>query len=676
MDFDTASRAAPEGKRSALSGWLVGIVLGVLAGLWAFPLVRSTLVSQLQLALVSDSVPWVRAMDAQRSARELPRLDAAAASAPSDYLMQVGRATALADSGVGRETPFPLSGSGPDTDDRTLVRLAIVARDFPSTPGAYAHLARYMIADRVRIQRAELDAPSSLAVSLAGTQTASAPPDDPTLRSIPARHKDVRLMEWALQAGERRDPNNAFWSAMLAITYFSAMRDDEALRALARASHKHAWDAYIYEEILGQWRLYSTAYGDNGATQKIGPLSLVDLRYLREMRHLAEMARMRAERAAAQGRDKDAVRIRRNIARLSLLLRDSARWAIEALYGTDLFLIATTDSGSTLAQGVIRNVRDWEEQAPHFLAALRRAGQRSELPTIRQQVRACCELRQRVDVARFDASYPGTPPGIPLVPLFGNWMVGIFLMQQALGMALAATLAAAICRYRARSSPATLARLVGFGSFFGLTLTFGVLLFLGAPSVRLALGFLAGTILFAILLLNALFRGWRRAVRKGQAADESLPAEMAEVEARWSGDTTAWMLALLLIPGLITLYLLRPALSNLHPVAALLTSLMGGVRTLTAQGAIQIALLGYALPLAALLTASLWALLRRLSPLAGALVGARRLALPAVACLAFAYLLVLSRTLRLDAAASRAINEAAQNDLQWVLTHSVPDAQN
>jgi hypothetical protein len=278
-------------------------------------------------------------------------------------------------------------------------------------------------------------------------------------------------------------------------------------------------------------------------------------------------------------------------------------------------------------------------------------------------------------VARFDASYPGTPPGIPLVPLFGNWMVGIFLMQQALAMALVAILAAGVYRYRARSALANLARLVAIGLFFGLTFAFGLLLFLGAPSTRLALGFLAGTVVFAILLLNALSHWWRRAVRKGPERSEGLLSEMAAVDARWSGDTTAGMLALLLIPGLVTLYLLRPALSNLHPVAALLTSLMGGVQTLSAQGAIQIALLGYALPLSVLLDASLWAEFRRLSPLAGALVGVRRLALPAIACLAFAYLLVLSRTLRLDAAASRAINEAAQNDLQWVLTHSVPDTQ-
>src|SRR5262249_9729756 len=109
-----------------------------------------------------------------------------------------------------------------------------------------------------------------------------APDADPTVRSLRAGGRDVRLMEWALKAGERDDPTNAFWSAMLATTYFAAMRDDEALRALARAARKSRWDTYLYEEVLGQWRLYSAAYGDQGAMQKIGPLSLLAFPHVRE----------------------------------------------------------------------------------------------------------------------------------------------------------------------------------------------------------------------------------------------------------------------------------------------------------------------------------------------------------------------------------------------------------
>ena len=61
-------RRKPAGPR--LSGWLIGIVFGVLASLWAFPTVRYTLVAQMQFAFSEDSLPWLFSLDATRSARE------------------------------------------------------------------------------------------------------------------------------------------------------------------------------------------------------------------------------------------------------------------------------------------------------------------------------------------------------------------------------------------------------------------------------------------------------------------------------------------------------------------------------------------------------------------------------------------------------------------------------
>jgi len=80
-------------RRLGWSGWLIGIVCGILAGLWAIPPVRYTLSAQLQFAISEDSVPWLLSLDASRSIREAPRLDAVASleSNASDYLLQVGK---------------------------------------------------------------------------------------------------------------------------------------------------------------------------------------------------------------------------------------------------------------------------------------------------------------------------------------------------------------------------------------------------------------------------------------------------------------------------------------------------------------------------------------------------------------------------------------------------------
>ena len=132
------------------------------------------------------------------------------------------------------------------------------------------------------------------------------------------------------------------------------------------------------------------------------------------------------------------------------------------------------------------------------------------------------------------------------------------------------------------------------------------------------------------------------------------------------------MLGLLIPSGAALLYWLRPELSFLHPVATLLMSVMGNSRVATPGDALEVALMASGLPVAFVLLTGLWAVYRGVSPLAGVAVGLRRSVFPALACLSLLYLGMLDWTLQLDAAASRGISEVAQNDLQWVLTHSSP----
>lgn len=646
------------------SGWLIGAVCGVLASLWAFPSVRYTLTAQMQFALAEDSVPWISSLDAQRSAREVPLLNRVASDSPDDYLLQVGRATALAGLG-GAARPFnkPMGHEVlVDNNDQTLARLGAVTRMFATTPGAYAHLARYLMADRIRVQRAELAGPQ------AGGER-----EVPPVATVSPTPPNLKIMLWALTSGERLDSDNAFWPTMMATTYFAAGQDDVALESLARASKKPRWDAYIYEEVLGQWRLYSAAYGDHGATQQIGPLSLVVFPHLHEIRRMAEMARWRADRAANLGRIAEAARIRRNLERLGINLRDNARWAFEALYGTDLFFIACTDSDSKLTPSRIRTPSEWEPQAIKYHRLLEGLGREYEFRLVRSEVEASCDLRKRVDLARYDASYPGIPPGIPLMPLFGNWMGGICLVQQALGLLLAVGLAwgweALGARMgRRRNLVRTIALVfIGIGTVVGCAMFFSAL-----ATPRMAGLLMVGVTLLA---LTGLETGWRRLAarrakdRDSMAADRRGPDRSA---IRWTRGTTLRMLLLIVLPYLIVLYTNRGELSGLHPVAILLTSLSGVPRAGGVRDAVELALLASALPLLLPLVCGMWGLYRGASPAAGALLGLRRLALPTLVCLVAAYAVLLNRMLILDAEASQAIQKAAQNDRQWVLTHG-PD---
>jgi len=622
------------------SGWLIGIVLGVTVGLLALPTVRFTLLGQLQFALSEQTWPFMGIADAHETEREVSRLDTTAGAAPGDYLLQVGRATALA-------TPNENLGSSGDENDHVLFRLTQLARDFPTQPGGYAHLARYMMASRIRIQRPEI---IETAVTTSRRHSASAP-------SAGVWRRDVRLIEWALTSGEARDADNAFWPAMLAAAYFAAHRDEEALSAITRAAHKPRWDAYVYEEVLGQWRLYSAAYGDHGAMQKIGPLSLIDFPHLFEIRHAVEMARWHAERAAEAGNDEEALRIRRNLAMLGIIMRETASWSYEALNGTDVILLAATDGTDRRPTGAIQIPVQWERRAPRYLALLIRHGK--DTAWIRRQVTECCELRKRVDVARYDASYPGIPPGIPLVPLFGSWMTGICLLQQMFTLAAAALFAALWSRYSCRSTTSPLARRITIALLFCLTVGSGTMLFIGFASPRTALLFLSGLTLLT-LPLNRYFR--RSRPRQSGSSEETADS--------WKSGTTLRMTAFLIVPLLLNLYERRYFLSSLHPVAQLLTSIMGIAPAAAPEDALQTALLGSGLTMALVIVVGLWSFWRRIEPLSAVLLGLRRLTLPLLVCLSLAYIGVLNQTLHLDTATSRALNEVAQNDLQWVLTHS------
>lgn len=642
------------------NGWLVGIVLGILVGLWMLPPVRYTLSSQLDFALALDSLPWMRPFSAQSNLKEATYLEEVAKRLPDDYLLQVGRATAFVEEGGVRAVPTAAEQSGEergDLSDHSLIRLTRVAHSFPISAGAQAHLVRYLMVDRVRILREELT-----------------PPLVP--HTLPPRYTDVKLTLWALKNGERLDPDNAFWPAMRAITDFAAGHDQLALDALEQAANKSRWQSYLYEEVLGQWRLYSVAYGDHGAVQQIGPLSLIAFPHLQQMRHMAEMARWEADRASARGDIARAIHIRYYVRKLGRLLCDSATWAYEALFGTDLVLISASDSNPAFQETTISSVAEWKRQASKYLAFLKANNKLAESTVLEREVEDCCRLRAKVNIARADASYPGIPPGIPLIELFGNWMAGVALLQQFLMLLVGVGIALIWQQFQQvqgrtsepssqqSSQQSRLSRLLFWSLLVSTSIGIGFLLFSSLPSSRLSSIFFACVALVIVMLANGTQGLWWRFRRSGAL----MPVPSADIA--WNRGTFVRFLVAIVIPAMAQLWLFRPFLSGLHPVALLLTSLIGIDPPSSPLHALLVGYLACALPFLLVLTLTLWAL-RRSVPVAHAVAyGLRRLFLPTLIGTCLFYLLLLNQTLRLDSEASHAINEAARDDLHWVLTHS------
>lgn len=647
------------------TGWLIGILVGVLVGLWILPPVRSTLSSQLDFALALDSLPWMRPLNTDTGRKEAARLDRAAQLLPDDYLLQVGRATAFVEQGGVRGRQNTANGTGGLNDsDHSLIRLTGLAHNFPLSAGARAHLVRYMMADRVRILRAEIVPPNSAPESL---------------RSIPPRFTDLKLTLWALENGERLDRDNAFWPAMTAITQFAAGHDEKALAALARASSKSYWQSYLYEEVLGQWRIYSVAYGDHGALQKIGPLSFIAFPHLQQLRRMAEMARWHADLAAANQQVGRAIQIRASVRGLGRLLRDTASWAYEALYGTDLILIGASDSAPATPHAPIRSVADWQKQAIGYIGFLTENEKLSERTLIRTEIEDSLRLRQMVDVARADASYPGIPPGIQLLSLFGCWMAGVSLVQQLLLLTL--VLGAILVWQRLDGlggAHPPLLKFLFWCLVIGVPSGISLLLFSSLPSSRLSILLFGGIALLTLMVADAGQRRWWRTRRNHAAilrarilAGESDLENFGVPVARgWSRGTTVRFLVVIVLPGLAQLWLFLPTLSSLHPVALLLTSLVGMDVHNSVGTALLAGYLACALPFLLLVALTLWALRRNVAISEAIPYGVKRLYLPTVIAVCLVYLVLLNQTLRYDSVASHAINEAARDDLHWVLTHS------
>ena len=631
------------------SGWLYGFLIGLAASLAILPSVRTLVVSQAEYAATQHSADAAAVIPHSMSGYDRAQITRAALSFSDDYLIQVGRATV--DPG---ELPSSRRGKPAKVTtvtDNALVRIGQLPVHFPSSPGAYAHLSRYMMADRIHLLRPDLFRQDSDATD----ETALASEGSIFPRPAPA---DISLTEWALRTGERRDKDNAYWPAMLAVTAFSVGRDEDGQEALTRAATKSRWDSYIYEEVLGQWRLLSTAYGDNGALQKIGPLSLVSFPHLREIRRMGRAVRAIADRQEQAGLYHQAAMSRLQLMRTGEIMVKRAPWAYEALAGGDLILISASNQvdssnaqrpsgASTAAQFAVSS---------EFIDLIRRARLTSNLPWVEDKVKEAIKLRQRVDIARLDTSYPGIPPGIPVANLFGTWMAGVAILQETFLTAVCIIIAILLelCNTAFPKSRRLLAGVAVASTCVSIGLTFS-----SSPS---AVHWIWTILCVCLTIMQVIY--WRTFPGSEQSAT---PYRGLVLTARGP-----WLFALpvALLAGLSTV-VFRPLLSAMHPVAAALYSLTDTSLIVNQRAALELAATATIAPALVLLLQGISVYLRRRN--SDRAIGspfALRAAVPSLICLILLYVALLNRTVLLDKQYGRALSDAARNDLQWVLTHS------
>jgi hypothetical protein len=320
----------------------------------------------------------------------------AAAGHPDDLLLQLGWAAREGRSGAdtGREA----------TDPAVLAALDQLEPSFSDQPSLQAAVLRELSRGDVNLSAREGDL-----TALTGPPSTAPYTGDAATPVSPAA-----LGEWdrAVAAGERLDPDNAFFPMMEAVGLFAARQDDAACAALQRAAALPHFDDYFRDEVLGGWRLDSTAAGiDPGVVSRVSRYAatrILEYRPLRDAAHLAVLCAVEREQS---GNAEGGFAIRRAVQRDGDRMRVDASTIVTSAAGRS---VAGTSwlrpGGEAPLTGLGRNAAVIAQDYETYLS---RIGHADEAAWVEHDIAASQEMKRITNIGT--ASGPISVEGI--VPL-------------------------------------------------------------------------------------------------------------------------------------------------------------------------------------------------------------------------------------------------------------------
>jgi len=218
----------------------------------------------------------------------------------------------------------------------------------------------------------------------------------------PSTPDDLRTFNRACAAGERLDPENAYFPAVRAIGLFAAHQDDAALAALHRAAAKTHWDDYAFVEAEGGARLVDLAFGDRSGISSMYLAVSTLLPHFSGLRAAAQVAVYKAAVLEKHGQTEAGFMIRRDVSHLGALMRVQSRSIISSLVGGAISQIASIAPGGTIparsASSKVGDESQLEARGREHLAAyaayLRRIGHPEEAVYAERQYEAGRQVRE------------------------------------------------------------------------------------------------------------------------------------------------------------------------------------------------------------------------------------------------------------------------------------------
>lgn len=224
-----------------------------------------------------------------------------------------------------------------DPMPQIISNLRVLTHRFPNNPVLLANLLRYE-SSGIRSNR----------------------PDDflllhePVLKTIhyvPSTPETLALYDRDAAAGEKADPDNAYFPLMRASGLFAARRDAEALAAVQRASVKPFWREYLTDDDEAQWRLHAEAFHDPGAMPQASLAGGQILWQYGSLRGTARLVAYQAVRQEQAGHLQEGLALREALLRCGDLMRVQSTTLIGSLVGIAIAAISETRPGGPFVKG-------------------------------------------------------------------------------------------------------------------------------------------------------------------------------------------------------------------------------------------------------------------------------------------------------------------------------------
>ena len=460
---------------------------------------------------------------------------------------------------------------------------------------------------------------------------------------------DLAAFDADAAAGERLDPDNAYFPLMRAAGLFAAFRDAEGLAAFRRASRKPSWREYTADEVEARWRLHGEAFADPGALGRIAPAAGLFLPHYQQLRALARLILVKAVQQEAAGRRNEGLGLREELRCCGDLMRAQSTYLLGAIVGSAICAIATDRTGG-MNQGAAPGPAS-DGQMWRHLDAYRAYATRLGHPEYAAREQAEAEAGRRMSaIGRFDDPARLSQYERPFLDLTRWWLADIAILSNVFWLLLLGGLTGGMARLvrvrEAGERPAWdwVALLGRIGAACGLILlaAFAAVLFANLwPFAIEATGWqmwIAGLVLLLLtaLTVRAVFRALLR-----------LPA--------WRRQGILWAVGILLVAGVGLSglwHLLLWQAGSLSDIVdgrdALLGLSGGGVDAEAREASVRWLYLAAvsAVPLLLLLVSGVAARVRRVPVSAGLVRGFAAAALPAACFLLLAWGGLLLGTVR------------------------------